>query len=328
MGSSWLGESEWLDDGWACDEKVDLSAEPLAHEGKAERAEPHGWAIGAQRNAVAVAAGSAARRAALRAAHRVAVHTGRMAVGSAEYEAAEEPMSPTPVRGQSATWLRVDAAHAVESQPTDVAPAPGRRAIPSKWFVAGGLLVVVVACLVARPALSGEETVVVRAKSLDSLALAPSEPARARPTFVTSTVFEAPAAATVSASSQTFAMHFADAKTAAQEGRVEDALDAIDRALLISRGSRALVFKAKLLLDMEELSWALEIATEAVYTPPERATAWLTKGLVHYELDHAERARFALERYLDLAPGGGHARRARQILDSLRSIASAPAGGA
>ncbi len=71
------------------------------------------------------------------------------------------------------------------------------------------------------------------------------------------------------------------------------------------------------MMEKGEAQAALESANPAVGLAPRHAKAWLTKGMLHYELEEYPAAKDAFERNLTLAPNGRNADTLRVLLESL-----------
>jgi len=62
---------------------------------------------------------------------------------------------------------------------------------------------------------------------------------------------------------------------------------------------------------------ALDAASKAVEVGRRSAGAWLTKGMLHYELKEYPAAKRALEKYLELKPNASDADTIRMLLEDL-----------
>ncbi len=99
--------------------------------------------------------------------------------------------------------------------------------------------------------------------------------------------------------------------------RYGEALALVDQAIAERRASRAYQLKADILMGKGDTKLALVAADRAVKIAPRSAKAWLTKGMLHYELKHYPKAKKALERYLTLKPNAGNADTIRMLLEEL-----------
>ena len=99
--------------------------------------------------------------------------------------------------------------------------------------------------------------------------------------------------------------------------RYDEALALVDQAIAERRASRAYQLKADILMGKGETKTALVAADRAVKIAPGSATAWLTKGMLHYELKQYPQAKKALERYLALKPNAGNADTIRMLLEEI-----------
>lgn len=115
-----------------------------------------------------------------------------------------------------------------------------------------------------------------------------------------------------------FKRAYDDARKAFRRRRYEESLKLVEEALeLQPRSARALDLKANILLGMKRLRDARGVAELAVKHGPRSADAWLTKGMIHYELEEYPQARTALGTFLELAPDSPKAEDVRLILEMM-----------
>jgi len=77
-------------------------------------------------------------------------------------------------------------------------------------------------------------------------------------------------------------------------------------------GARAVV-----LLNRTDEAADISVEWDDIGLAPGSARAWLTKGMLHYELKQYADAKAALERNLALAPNGGNAETVRLLVEDL-----------
>ena len=95
------------------------------------------------------------------------------------------------------------------------------------------------------------------------------------------------------------------------------ALKLLEQSLAIHPSSRAYAMKADILMDLGNNQSAMQAANAAVRVGPSNPVAWLTKGLLHYQLRQYSPARVALQKYLDLRPNGVRAPAVRSMLEDM-----------
>ena len=114
------------------------------------------------------------------------------------------------------------------------------------------------------------------------------------------------------------ARRLASARRAFRRSDYERALASVDAALATEpRNADALALKADILLGKRNPAAALAAANDALSASRRAASAWLTKGMAHYELEDYGAAKTALARYLKLRPRARNADEIRLLLDSL-----------
>jgi len=108
------------------------------------------------------------------------------------------------------------------------------------------------------------------------------------------------------------------ARRAARRGKSDEALASVERLLAADpQNGAALALKADILLGKRQPRSALKVANAALDASSRIASAWLTKGMAHYELEEYADAKRALARYLELRPRARNADEIRLLLDTL-----------
>jgi len=111
---------------------------------------------------------------------------------------------------------------------------------------------------------------------------------------------------------------YATARSLYKRKKYDEAVTVIDEALELDPSNSAFHdLKANILLGQRRYSAAVDAAAAAVQHGPTIARNWLTKGMIHYELEEYGEARTAFERYLDLDPISPLADDIRDLLDSM-----------
>ena len=128
-----------------------------------------------------------------------------------------------------------------------------------------------------------------------------------------------PASGGAVAEGLSYGAYYEQARAAARQGRNEDALALLDRALGVQpNGEDALLLKAKILRDKKRSSDALTLVNQYLKGRPYSVDGWRQKGLVHFDLGEVDKAKIALGKALTLAPpGSADAEAIRALLDSM-----------
>lgn len=116
-----------------------------------------------------------------------------------------------------------------------------------------------------------------------------------------------------------YGAYFEQARAASRQGRTDDALALLDKALSVqANGEDALLLKAKLLRDKKRTNDALALVNQYLKARPYSVDGWRQKGLVHFDLGEVDKAKKALDKALTLAaPGSADAESIRALLDSM-----------
>jgi outer membrane biosynthesis protein TonB len=109
----------------------------------------------------------------------------------------------------------------------------------------------------------------------------------------------------------------AEAKKLRRKGKLAEALSKVNEAISDKPTGAAFTLRADLLLASGDKRAALDAASQAVQLSPKSATAWRTKGTIHYDLEDYAGAKAAFERYLAIAPGAKDATEVRLLIDSI-----------
>ncbi len=111
---------------------------------------------------------------------------------------------------------------------------------------------------------------------------------------------------------------FSSAKKLYKRKKYDEAVARVDEAIdLNPSDSRFHDLKANILLGQRRYSAAKDAAAEAVKHGSKVPRNWLTKGMIHYEIEEYGDARAAFERYLEIDPISSRADDIRDLLDSM-----------
>jgi tetratricopeptide (TPR) repeat protein len=131
------------------------------------------------------------------------------------------------------------------------------------------------------------------------------------------------------ASPEQLAAAVVEAEELYKHGRTADARTRVEEVLAADPAqARALVLRANLLVETEDLDGALASAQAAVSADAKLADGHLAVGVIQQERDELEAAAAAYAKYLQLAPDGLYAQSVRRQLQRLqRRIATSSAEG-
>jgi tetratricopeptide (TPR) repeat protein len=123
----------------------------------------------------------------------------------------------------------------------------------------------------------------------------------------------------------------ADAERLYKQGHANEARARVEDILVIDgKQARALILRANLLVEADDLDAALASAQAAVDSDATQADGHLAVGVIQQERDELEAAAAAYGKYLELAPKGLYAQSVRRQLERVqrRIAASASDEGA
>ncbi|MEM9489684.1 MAG: tetratricopeptide repeat protein, partial [Myxococcota bacterium] len=98
-------------------------------------------------------------------------------------------------------------------------------------------------------------------------------------------------------------------------GRLDSATETIELALAERETANALALKAEILLETGNISTALTTVDKAVRKSSRYSRGWLLKGQIHLAKDESDKAKAALQRFLELKPTGKDADEVRGLLE-------------
>jgi hypothetical protein len=114
-----------------------------------------------------------------------------------------------------------------------------------------------------------------------------------------------------------FKDYMKEAKRAQRQRRYDEALALVELALADRQKASGYQLKADILMAQGKPRDALGAIDEAVRLSNRAHKAWLTKGMLHYELKEYPEAREALEKYLELKPNARNADTIKILLEDL-----------
>jgi DNA-binding response OmpR family regulator len=108
------------------------------------------------------------------------------------------------------------------------------------------------------------------------------------------------------------------AQAALEDGDPEEALQLVDRSIMLRQTAKAYLQRAKTLQRLNRIDAALESVDDALKIVSNYAPAYEQRGMILWSAKRYDEARKALLKYLEIAPDGGDAEMVKKLLEEPR----------